>query len=163
MNLHGLENLHIQITRSKSLQARSTPAGRSFSSFWAVSPAFRNCPQNKKVYAAGHWNSFLDLYIIFLGVQRPLNSLLEKIIILVGIYKQQFQGTIFLMVFDFQGNYKRKKQHYQHWLKGKHKPPKSTRVLDDNFFHRTKLFRFWTEKKPKSRDDRILWWKTSDL
>ena len=27
-----------------------------------------------------------------------------KNIILVGIYNQQFQGTIFLMVFDFQGN-----------------------------------------------------------
>ena len=32
-----------------------------------------------------------------LGVQRPLNShsLLEKAIILVGIYNQQIQGTIF--------------------------------------------------------------------
>ena len=32
-----------------------------------------------------------------------MNSLLEKTIVLVGIYNQQFQGTIFLMVFDFQG------------------------------------------------------------
>ena len=31
------------------------------------------------------------------------NSLLEKTIILVGIYNKQFQGTIFLMVVDFQG------------------------------------------------------------
>ena len=40
-----------------------------------------------------------------LGVQGPLNShsLLEKTIILVRIYNQQFQGTMFLMVFDFQG------------------------------------------------------------
>ena len=30
---------------------------------------------------------------------------MEKLIILVGIYNQQFQGTIFLMVFDFQGIY----------------------------------------------------------
>ena len=34
---------------------------------------------------------------------HKINSLLEKTIILVGIYNQQFQGTIFLMVFDFQG------------------------------------------------------------
>ena len=32
-----------------------------------------------------------------------MHSLLEKTIVLVGIYNQQFQGTIFLMVFDFQG------------------------------------------------------------
>ena len=40
-----------------------------------------------------------------LGVQRPLNKWpkSEKTIILVGIYNQQFQGTIILMVFDFQG------------------------------------------------------------
>ena len=37
-----------------------------------------------------------------LGVQRPLNNM-EKTIVLVGIYNQQFQGTIFLMVCDFQG------------------------------------------------------------
>ena len=30
---------------------------------------------------------------------------MEKTIILVGIYNQQFQGTIFLMVFDLQGIY----------------------------------------------------------
>ena len=34
-----------------------------------------------------------------------MNSLLEKTIVLVGIYNQQFQGTIFLMVFDFQGHF----------------------------------------------------------
>ncbi len=40
-----------------------------------------------------------------LGVQRPWNIyILEKTMILVGIYNQQFQGTIFLMVFYFQGN-----------------------------------------------------------
>ena len=32
-----------------------------------------------------------------------LNSLLEKTIILVGIYNQQFQDYLVLMVFDFQG------------------------------------------------------------
>ena len=32
-----------------------------------------------------------------------MNIRLEKTIVLVGIYNQQFQGTIFLMVFDFQG------------------------------------------------------------
>ena len=30
----------------------------------------------------------------------------EKTIILVGIYNQQFQGTIILMVFDLQGIHK---------------------------------------------------------
>ncbi len=31
------------------------------------------------------------------------NGLLEKTIVLVEIYNQQFRGTIVLMVFDFQG------------------------------------------------------------
>ena len=31
-----------------------------------------------------------------------INGLSEKTIILVGIYNQQFQGTIILMVFDLQ-------------------------------------------------------------
>ena len=35
---------------------------------------------------------------------HSIKGLLEKTIILVGIYNQQFQWTIFLMVFDFQGN-----------------------------------------------------------
>ena len=34
-----------------------------------------------------------------------MNGLLEKNIILVRIYNQQFQATISLMVFDFQGIY----------------------------------------------------------
>ena len=34
-----------------------------------------------------------------------INSLLEKNIVLVGIYDQHFQGIIALMVFDFQGIY----------------------------------------------------------
>ena len=40
-----------------------------------------------------------------LEVQKPLNKLndlSEKTIILVGIYNQQFPGTILSMVFDFQ-------------------------------------------------------------
>ena len=44
------------------------------------------------------------------GLIRPwkskdylLNGFSEKTIILVGIYNQQFQGTIILMVFDLQG------------------------------------------------------------
>ena len=32
-----------------------------------------------------------------------LNGFSVKTIVLVGIYNQQFQGTIILMVFDFQG------------------------------------------------------------
>ena len=47
--------------------------------------------------------TYINIYIYTLGVQRPLNGLSEKTIILVGIYNQQFQGTIILMVFDFQG------------------------------------------------------------
>ncbi len=34
-----------------------------------------------------------------------LNGFSEKTIVLVGIYNQQFQGTIILMVFDLQGVY----------------------------------------------------------
>ena len=34
-----------------------------------------------------------------------LNGFSVKTIVLVGIYNQQFQGTIILMVFDFQGQY----------------------------------------------------------
>ena len=56
-----------------------------------------------------------EIFLIFarilkkdtLGIQRPLNkySLLEKPIVLLGIYNQHFQGIIGLMVFDFQGIY----------------------------------------------------------
>ena len=35
-----------------------------------------------------------------------LNGFSVKTIVLVGIYNQQFQGTIILMVFDFQGFHK---------------------------------------------------------
>ncbi len=33
-----------------------------------------------------------------------LNGFSVKTIVLVGIYNQQFKGTILFMVFDFQGN-----------------------------------------------------------
>ena len=50
-----------------------------------------------------HLDISCSKYIPWGSKDHEINSLLEKTIILVGIYNQQFQGTIFLMVFDFQG------------------------------------------------------------
>ena len=47
------------------------------------------------------------IYIYALEVQADyfLNGFSVKTIVLVGIYNQQFKGTILFMVFDFQGVY----------------------------------------------------------
>ena len=48
--------------------------------------------------------NFEGVYMYTMRFQMPLNewSWTEKTMIFVGIYNQQFQGTIILMVFDFQ-------------------------------------------------------------
>ena len=52
---------------------------------------------------------FTNIYIYTLEIQRPLiqfNDIFgKKNIAFVGIYNQQLQGTIILMVFDLQGLY----------------------------------------------------------
>ena len=51
----------------------------------------------------GPVGDFLKTYPLEVDFDYLLNGFSEKTIILVGIYNQQFQGTIILMVFDLQG------------------------------------------------------------
>ena len=55
------------------------------------------------------------IYIYALEVQADyfLNGFSVKTIVLVGIYNQQFKGTILFMVFDFQGVYIYAHPHYR--------------------------------------------------
>ena len=48
---------------------------------------------------------YIFIYIPWKSKGHEFNGPSEKAIILVGISNQQFQGTIFLMVFDLQGIY----------------------------------------------------------
>ena len=43
------------------------------------------------------------VYLPWKSKEYYLNGFSAKAIVLVGIYNQQFQGTVILMVFDFQG------------------------------------------------------------
>ena len=48
---------------------------------------------------------FKYIYIPWKSKDYFLNGFSVKTIVLVGIYNQQFKGTILFMVFDFQGIY----------------------------------------------------------
>ena len=48
---------------------------------------------------------YIYIYIPWKSKDYFLNGFSVKTIVLVGIYNQQFKGTILFMVFDFQGIY----------------------------------------------------------
>ena len=50
-------------------------------------------------------NEYIYIYIPWKSKDYFLNVFSVKTIVLVGIYNQQFKGTILFMVFDFQGIY----------------------------------------------------------
>ena len=49
--------------------------------------------------------AYIYIYIPWKSKDYFLNGFSVKTIVLVGIYNQQFKGTILFMVFDFQGIY----------------------------------------------------------
>ena len=62
----------------------------------------------KKIYPSKSF--FLEVPILYKPWKSKdyfLNGFSVKTIVLVGIYNQQFKGTILFMVFDFQGKSKK--------------------------------------------------------
>ena len=62
--------------------------------------------QSSVIRADHDLNHLVPIYLLPFPCKSKdyfLNGFSVKTIVLVGIYNQQFQGTIILMVFDFQG------------------------------------------------------------